>query len=62
MAREVFGTRVKLDGDFERGKVVLSYYNADDLQRIWDVMEMAGESPSMLSTSGFSICPKNIRA
>ena len=41
MAREVFGTRVKLDGDFERGKVVLSYYNADDLQRIWDVIEMA---------------------
>ena len=25
-------------------------------------MEIAGESPSMLSTFGFSICPKNIRA
>ena len=25
-------------------------------------METAGESPSIYSTSGFSICPKNIRA
>ena len=41
MARDVFGTRVKLDGDYQRGKIVLSYYNADDLQRIWDVIEMA---------------------
>ena len=41
MARDLFGTRVKLDGDFERGKIVLSYYSADDLQRIWDVLEMA---------------------
>jgi hypothetical protein len=27
----------------------------------WSI-EMAGESPSMESTSGFSICPRNWRA
>ena len=43
MARELFGTRVKLDGDANYGKITLYYYNADDLQRIWDVLEMANE-------------------
>lgn len=43
MARELFGTRVRLDGDAEKGKITLYYYNGDDLQRIWDVLEMAGE-------------------
>ena len=42
MARELFGTRVKLDGDQNNGKITLYYYNADDLQRIWDVLQMAG--------------------
>ena len=42
MARELFGTRVKLDGDQNNGKITLYYYSADDLQRIWDVMVMAG--------------------
>lgn len=42
MARELFGTRVKLDGNESGGKLTLYYYSADDLQRIWDVMEMAG--------------------
>lgn len=42
MARELFGTRAKLDGDLNGGKLTLYYYSADDLQRIWDVMEMAG--------------------
>ena len=41
MARELFGTRVKLDGDTNNGKITLYYYNGDDLQRIWDVLEMA---------------------
>ena len=41
MARELFGTRVKLDGDESAGKITLYYYSADDLQRIWDVMETA---------------------
>ena len=43
MARELFGTRVRLDGNTESGKITLFYYNSDDLQRIWDVMEMARE-------------------
>ena len=43
MARELFGTRVRLDGTTESGRITLFYYNADDLQRIWDVMEMAKE-------------------
>ncbi len=44
MARELFGTRVKLDGNESSGKITLYYYSAEDLQRIWDVMEMAGEN------------------
>ena len=43
MARELFGTRVKLDGDNDSGKITLYYYSGDDLQRIWDVLEMARE-------------------
>ena len=43
MARELFGTRVRLDGTTESGRITLFYYNSDDLQRIWDVMEMARE-------------------
>ena len=41
MARELFGTRVKLDGDENKGKISLYYFSQDDLQRIWDVLEMA---------------------
>ena len=41
MARELFGTRVKLDGDTNNGRITLYYYSGDDLQRIWDVLEMA---------------------
>ena len=44
MARELFGTRVRLDGNTESGRITLFYYNQDDLQRIWDVMEMAREN------------------
>lgn len=43
MARELFGTRAKLDGSQDSGKLTLFYYSADDLQRIWEVLEMAGE-------------------
>lgn len=41
MVRDLFGTRVKLDGNESGGKISLYYYSADDLQRIWDVLEMA---------------------
>ncbi len=43
MARELFGTRVRLEGTTESGRITLFYYNGDDLQRIWDVIEMARE-------------------
>jgi ParB family chromosome partitioning protein len=43
MARELFGTRVRLDGNNDSGRITLFYYNSDDLQRIWDVLEMARE-------------------
>ena len=43
MARELFGTRANLDGTQDSGKLTLFYYSADDLQRIWEVLEMAGE-------------------
>lgn len=39
LAREAFGTKAQLDGDLTKGKLVLHYYSADDLQRIWDVLE-----------------------
>ena len=41
MARDLFGTRAKIDGDKNRGKLVISYYSADDLQRIWEALEAA---------------------
>jgi len=40
MAREVFGTRAKIEGDAEKGKLVLNYYSQDDLQRIWEILEI----------------------
>ncbi|MBQ3423993.1 MAG: helix-turn-helix domain-containing protein, partial [Clostridia bacterium] len=43
MARELFGTRVRLEGTTDSGRITLFYYNSDDLQRIWDVIEQAGE-------------------
>ena len=43
MARELFGTRARLDGTHQSGRLTLYYYSEDDLQRIWDVLEMARE-------------------
>lgn len=44
MARELFGTRAKLDGTHQNGRLTLYYYSEDDLQRIWDVLELAAGS------------------
>lgn len=41
MAREAFGTKAELDGDANRGKLILKYYSAEDLQRIWDMLNAA---------------------
>jgi len=39
MARDVFGTRAQIEGDGEKGKLVLHYFGPDDLQRIWEILE-----------------------
>lgn len=44
MARELFGTRARLEGSHDSGRLTLYYYSQDDLQRIWDVLEMAKEN------------------
>lgn len=44
MARDAFGTRASLEGDMDKGRLVLSYYSAEDLQRIWDVLECLGQN------------------
>lgn len=44
MAREVFGTRVKIDGDENGGRMILSYTNRDDLERIWEMLECIRQS------------------
>lgn len=44
MARDVFGTRAELTGDEQKGKLVVHYQTADDLQRIWDLLEFMQQS------------------
>jgi hypothetical protein len=39
MARDAFGTRVKLEGDVKRGRLILSYSSYEDLERIWDILD-----------------------
>ena len=40
MARDVFGARAELNGDANKGKLVIHYQSSDDLQRIWEMLEM----------------------
>lgn len=40
MAREVFGTKAQLAGTLDRGRLTLNYYSRDDLDRIYEVLEM----------------------
>ena len=40
MARDVFGARAELNGDANRGKLVIHYQSSDDLQRIWELLEL----------------------
>ena len=39
MACDVFGTRAELSGDEKKGRLIVHYQTADDLQRIWDLLE-----------------------
>ena len=45
MARDVFGARVELSGDENKGKLVVHYRSADDLQRIYDIMDHLSNHP-----------------
>ena len=40
MARDVFGTKAELTGDENHGRLIVHYQTADDLQRIWDLLEI----------------------
>lgn len=40
MARDVFGARAELNGDSNKGRLVIHYQSSDDLQRIWEMLEM----------------------
>lgn len=42
MLRGAFGTRVSIQGDLERGHIVLSYYSRDDLERIYQIVQGLG--------------------
>ncbi|HCU55711.1 MAG TPA: chromosome partitioning protein ParB [Clostridiales bacterium] len=41
--QRVFGTKVKATGNDKKGKIVIDYYSADDLQRIYDLIERLKE-------------------
>ena len=38
LMRNALGLRAKLEGDLNAGKITLSYYSQDDLQRVWDAL------------------------
>ena len=41
--QRVFGTKVRVSGSDKKGKIVIDYYNSDDLQRIFDLVEVLKE-------------------
>ncbi len=38
LMRNALGLRAKLEGDLNAGKITLTYYSQDDLQRMWDAL------------------------
>ena len=44
MAREAFGTRARIDGDENKGKLILSYSSAEDLEHIWEVLNCLNQA------------------
>lgn len=38
LMRTALGLRAKLEGDLNAGKITLTYYSQDDLQRVWDAL------------------------
>jgi len=43
MAREAFSVKARIDGDQSKGKLILSYTSPEDLQHIWDVLELINQ-------------------
>ena len=43
MGREVFGVKTRIEGSESRGKVVLSYTSADELESIWNALSRMSE-------------------
>ncbi|MBP5405038.1 MAG: ParB/RepB/Spo0J family partition protein [Clostridia bacterium] len=41
--QRVFGTKVRVAGSDKKGKIVIDYYNEDDLQRIFELVERLKE-------------------
>ena len=41
--QRVFGTKVRATGSDKKGKIVIDYYSADDLQRIYELVERLKE-------------------
>ncbi|MCR4620727.1 MAG: ParB/RepB/Spo0J family partition protein [Clostridiales bacterium] len=39
MAREAFGVKARVDGDENRGRIVLTYSSREDLEGIWNILE-----------------------
>ena len=39
------GTRVRITGDGKRGRIEISYFSAEDLQRIYDLLTRSGSLP-----------------
>lgn len=44
MARDAFGTRTQLEGDEKKGRLIVNYYSPEDLQRIWDILEVLSQN------------------
>lgn len=38
--KRVFGTRVKIKGNDEKGRIMIDYFTADDLQRIYEIIDI----------------------
>lgn len=44
MARTVFGMRARIDGDVNKGRLIINYSSQEDLEGIWNVLESIGQS------------------
>lgn len=44
MARDIFGTKAELHGDENKGRFILHYYSRDDLEHIWEILELLRQS------------------